>query len=217
MPLLNLDAIEQAPFQRDPFEFFVAKGAVRTDALAELNKDYPVIEKPANYAPDNLTYGPSFARLLKELGGPAFEACLSRKFGVDLHGARKTVTVRKFSELSDGNIHTDHWSKLVTVLVYFNPEWTREEGQIRFLRSATDIDDYAVQIPPLAGTIAAFRRSNRSFHGYKRFQGERRMLQMSWVRSNHLAWLAQQLARTGTHTGKKILRLVSGRAPTASG
>ena len=58
--------------------------------------------------------------------------------------------------------------------------------------------------------MIAFRRSNNSFHGYKRFKGERRMIQVNWVRSGRLAWYAQQLAPFGTHTGKRLLRAARG-------
>jgi hypothetical protein len=78
------------------------------------------------------------------------------------------------------------------------------------LRSKTDIEDYAAEATPIGGTLLAFRRSNKSYHGYKRFKGERRMLQINWVKSSRLAWYAQQLSRLGTHTGKRLLRAARG-------
>lgn len=131
---------------------------------------------------------------------------MERKFGVSLDNTTKTVTVRKYSEMSDGNIHTDHWSKVITVLLYFNEQWDQPGGKLRLLRSNTDIEDYAAEATPVGGTLLAFRRSHNSFHGYKRFEGERRMVQVNWVKSGRLAWYAQQLARLGTHTGKRLLR-----------
>jgi hypothetical protein len=76
------------------------------------------------------------------------------------------------------------------------------------LRSGTDIDDYAAEVAPLAGTVLAFHRCNRSWHGYQPFEGERRMVQMSWVKPGRLAWYAQQTARLGTHLFKRLERLV---------
>jgi hypothetical protein len=204
---MNLAVFDNTPLQREPFDYVVAEGVISPEKLEGLNRDYPEIEKPANYAPEALTYGPSFQQLLDELDDPEFERHVAEKFGVDLTGAIKTITVRKYSEPSDGNIHTDHWSKIITLLVYFNPEWTQEGGRLRFMRSANDIEDYAAEVPPLGGTVLAFRRSNRSFHGYKAFKGERRMVQMSWVRPSRIAWYAQQLSRLGTHTAKRVSRL----------
>ena len=206
MSVLNLAVFDNTPLQREPFDHVVATGVISPETLQALNRDYPEIDKPANYPPDVLTYGPHFQRLLDELKDPDFEKRVAEKFGVDLRGAMKTITVRKYSEPSDGNIHTDHWSKIITLLVYFNPEWTQEGGKLRFMRSANDIEDYAKEVPPLGGTVLAFRRSGKSFHGYKAFQGERRMVQMSWVRPSRVAWYAQQLARFGTHAAKRLSR-----------
>lgn len=210
MTLLNIAAFENTPLQRDPFDFLIAHNVLSADALEQVNNDYPAIDIPANFKPADLDYGPAFQQLLDELASPAFQACVEHKFGITLTDTEKTITVRKYSELSDGNIHTDHWSKVITVLVYFNPEWTQEGGKLRLLRSKTDIEDYAAEATPLGGTLLAFRRSHKSFHGYKRFEGERRMLQLNWVKSGRIARYAQQLARFGTQTGKRLVRTARG-------
>ena len=210
MAFLNLAAFEKTPLQRDPFDFLVTDGIMSPEALEQINSDYPAIDVPANFKPEDLQYGPAFQQLLDEVDSPGFQAAVERKFGVSLDNTEKTITVRKYSEMSDGNIHTDHWSKVITVLLYFNPEWHQEGGKLRLLRSKTDIEDYAAEATPIGGTLLAFRRSNNSFHGYKRFEGERRMVQVNWVRSGRIAWYAQQLARFGTHTGKRLLRAARG-------
>ena len=204
MAIFDLSALESTPLQHDPFDFFVAKNAIGADTISALNSDYPEIHKPANFSPEDLTYGPAFAQLLEELQSQAFEDTVARKFNVNLAGTTKTITVRKYSEPSDGNVHTDHWSKVITLRVYFNPEWTQEGGRLRFLRDKNDIESLGAEVLPVGGTVLAFRRSDKSFHGYKQFDGERRMVQMSWVRSGKIAWYAQQLARFGTHTAKRV-------------
>jgi Rps23 Pro-64 3,4-dihydroxylase Tpa1-like proline 4-hydroxylase len=206
MSVLDLAAIDSAPLQQDPFDFMVARNVIHDDLIAQLNRDYPEIDQPANYSPKDLEYGPSFRQLLEELDSPEFEQHVAQKFNVDLTGAVKTITVRKYSEPSDGNIHTDHWSKIITLLVYFNPEWEQEGGRFRVLRSGTDIDDFAAEVAPVAGTVLAFHRCNKSWHGYRPFKGERRMVQMSWVRPGRVAWYAQQGARFGTQLFKRLVR-----------
>jgi len=210
MVLLNLAAFDNTPLQNDPFDFLIAEGVMSDETLDEVNRDYPAIDIPANFKPEDLEYGPSFKQLLGEVDSEEFQAAVENKFGVDLNNTTKTITVRKFSEMSDGNIHTDHPSKVMTVLIYFSKEWTQEGGKLRMLRSKTDIEDYAAEATPIGGTLLAFRRSNKSYHGYKRFKGERRMLQVNWVKSSRLAWYAQQLSRLGTHTGKRLLRVARG-------
>jgi SM-20-related protein len=209
MSVLNLAAVDRAALQRDPFDFLVVRDAIAPDALDALNRDYPHIDKPANYEPRDLEYGPSFAKLLQELDSLEFEQHVAEKFGVNLTGARKTITVRRYSEPSDGHIHTDHWSKIITLLVYFNPSWEQEGGRLRMLRCRDDIENYSAEVPPLGGTVLAFCRSDHSWHGYKRFDGERRMIQMSWVRPSRTAWYAQQNARFLTHTMKRLARIFS--------
>jgi SM-20-related protein len=209
MSVLNLAALDRARLQRKPFDYLVVRDAITPETVEALNRDYPHIDKPANYAPEDLHYGPRFGELLKELDGPEFERSVAGKFGVDLTGARKTITVRRYSEPSDGHIHTDHWSKIITLLVYFNPSWDQEGGRLRMLRCGDNIEDYSAEVPPLGGTVLAFRRSGKSWHGYKRFDGERRMIQMSWIRPNGYAWYAQQGARFLTHTLKRAARVFS--------
>jgi SM-20-related protein len=123
---------------------------------------------------------------------------------VDLERMPTTVTVRRYAQASDGNIHTDSWTKIITALVYFNPDWPHESGALRLLRSPTDIEDYAVEVPPLSGTLIAFRRNECSFHGHKPFEGERRMLQMSWVRPTSGAALALRVKRLTTRLLKTL-------------
>ena len=207
MSVFDLAALDAAQLQRDPFDFLVVPGFLSAAVLEDVNRDYPHIEDPGNYAPENLTFGPAFQQVIDGLADSQFLGRMSDKFGVDLMDSASTITIRKYCEQSDGNIHTDHWSKIVTMLIYFNSEWSHETGQLRMLRSSSDIEDYAAEVKPLGGTLLAFRRTANSFHGHKRFVGERRMLQLSWIRPNRTAQYTQKLARLSTHTVKRLLRL----------
>ena len=208
MTVLDLGAIDAAPLQTDPFDFLVVPGCIRPDDLTAINGDYPNIDRPGNLNPEDTRYGPLFQGFLQELEGEELARHLGRKFGVDLTGCGTTVTVRKYCEQSDGNIHTDHPSKIITVLVYFNEGWANPEGQLRMLRSSSDIEDYAAEVPPLGGTLLAFRRTDHSYHCHKSFVGERRMVQMNYLKSGRLSQWKQQIDRFGTRTMKKALRLL---------
>jgi SM-20-related protein len=204
MSVLDLKALESVPLVRDPFEYLVVRDFVSPVAIEAINRDFPEISEPRNFTPDHLEPGPAFESLLEELMRPELTERLGARFGVDLVGTPLTVTVRRHSQATDGNIHNDSWTKLVTALLYFHPEWPHPTGQLRFLRSADDIEDYAAEIPPVAGTFVAFRRSERSFHGFKPFVGERRMLQMSWVRPTRGARAALQMKRFSTALMKRL-------------
>ena len=205
MSLANLNAIRNAEMHRDPFDYLVAPGFLGPEVLTGVNADYPAIDTAANHALENLSYGPQFAALMEEMQGEAFATVIGEKFDLELASLPNTVTVRKFCERTDGNIHTDHKSKIITVLVYFNETWEHEEGQLRMLRSNSDIEDYAAQVPPLGGTLLAFRRTDHSWHGHTQFVGERRMVQLNYLDQSPLSVAAQRISRMGTHFMKNVL------------
>lgn len=185
--LFDFAAFDATPLARDPFDYLVVPGFLPSAALEALNRDFPQIEGPSNFPPERLTYGPAFAALVDALHGRAFAAHVEDKFQLDLSGCATTISIRKFCEATDGNIHTDHKSKLITVLLYFNEDWPHAGGRLRMVRSASDLEDYAAEVIPAGGTLLAFRRTDNSFHGHKPFVGERRMLQLSYTRGGDSA------------------------------
>ena len=207
MSMTNITALQEAELHTDPFDYMVVPRFISPDVLARVNADYPAIETAANHALDNLQYGSAFGDLMEELRAPAFAQALGDRFDMDLVSLPTTVTVRKFCERTDGNIHTDHKSKVITVLVYFNEKWDHEDGQLRMLRSKNDIEDYTAQVQPLGGTLLAFRRTDHSWHGHTRFVGERRMVQLNYLDESPLAVAAQRISRFGTHFMKNVLRI----------
>lgn len=183
MSVLDFEAFDEAPLQHDPCDFVVVPGFVRSEYFDAVNQDYPEISEPGNFKPEDLTYGPVFAAMLEELNSPLLKQKYSEKFAMDIAANPLQMTVRKYSEMSDGNVHNDSKGKLLTSLIYFNPLWPHDSGRLRWLRSSWDIEDYSAEVVPEKGTLIAFRRSERSFHGFKKFEGERRSLQMYYVKA----------------------------------
>lgn len=181
MTLLDLDRLRAAPLSRDPFDFVVVEDFVDRDELSPLLADFPPVPGHGSFPVESLACGPVFSRLVAALTGPALRNAVEEKFGLDLGSRPTLVTVRGRSDGKDGRIHTDSESKIITLLLYLNHAWDRAEGRLRLLRGPDDIDDYAREVVPLAGTMLAFRRSDRSFHGHRPHVGERRMVQLNWV------------------------------------
>jgi Rps23 Pro-64 3,4-dihydroxylase Tpa1-like proline 4-hydroxylase len=179
--MLQIRALEKTKLESSPFEHVVVKDFIGIDAIKEINRDYPEIHDPKNFQIENLSFGPGFEQFLTELQSDEVREVVGQKFGVDLTGKPAQITVRRLCESNDGKIHTDSRTKIISALVYFNEEWPHEGGQLRLLRSDSDVEDYAVEVPPKAGTMLAFRRCDHSYHGHKPFDGERRMVQISWV------------------------------------
>jgi len=193
--MFDLAAFAATPLQREPFDYLVVPGFIRPAALAEVNRDFPAIEGPSNHPPERLRYGPAFASLIDSLRSPELAALLGEKFSVDLSGCHPTIAIRRYCEATDGNIHTDHKSKVITVLFYFNEHWPHEGGRLRLVRSPTDLEDYAAESVPEGGAMLAFRRTDHSWHGHKPYVGERRILQLSYTKGGDAARLVSSLTK----------------------
>jgi SM-20-related protein len=181
LPILDFDRLNASPLAREPFEFVVVEDFVQKDALAAAVADFPAISSGGSYPPYSLKYGAGFGNLIAVLTGPELSGAIGAKFGIDLGNRPTMLTVRGMGNEKDGNIHTDSETKIITLLLYMNPVWEHKEGRLRLLRRADDLDDYAREVAPLAGTMLAFKRSERSFHGHYPYLGPRRSLQLNWV------------------------------------
>jgi len=177
----DLAAFQATPLVREPFDYLIVPHFIQAEALAAINRDYPQVDSPGSFPVGQLVYGPAFRALLEGLEGPALCAAFAAKFGISLTGRPSMITVRGRSGTKDGNIHTDAVTKLITVLIYMNPHWEESGGRLRLLRSPHDIEDVIVEVPPVEGTLLAFRRSDNSYHGHKPFIGPRRVIQLNWV------------------------------------
>jgi SM-20-related protein len=188
MPSLDLDSLRAAMLTREPFEYLIVTEFVRPQARPGIHADFPVIDRPGSFPLSELEYGPAFRNFVEELRGPEMRQAFAEKFQIDLRGRPTMVTVRGLCRERDGTIHTDAASKLITALIYLNPTWEHGGGRLRLLRSATDIEDVVAEVPPVEGTLLAFRRSDNSFHGHKPFAGPRRVIQLNWVTSRAVLW-----------------------------
>jgi SM-20-related protein len=201
---LGIEQFRATPLVRQPFEHLIVPRFVGARALAEINADYPKISNAGSFPVDQLTFGPAFHTLLNELNGDEFREAFEEKFGGDLSGRPTITTVRGRCGAGDGKIHTDSSSKIITVLIYMNESWDQPGGRLRLLRSSHDLNDIIVEVPPIAGTLLAFKRSNNSWHGHEPFVGERRVIQFNWLTSQG----NRQIAMLRHHTSASFKRLL---------
>ncbi len=171
MPVLDIAALRTAVLQHDPFDYVLVPGFVHADALADINRDFPPVPGPGSYPPVRLEIRGRFAALLEELDGAEFQAAIAEKFAIDLSSYPTMFTVRGFCRASDGKIHNDSETKIITVLLYLNPPWEAEGGRLRLLRGPNDLSDMAAEVPPNGGSLLVFRRSAHSWHGHEPFEG----------------------------------------------
>lgn len=178
---LNLAGFNALGLNTSPYEYLVMPGFIRPEAIAAISRDFPEVKQAGSFPVDTMQCGDAFIALMRELEGPAFRQAVEQKFGVDLTGRPTMITVRGRTDETDGRIHTDSKTKIITVLIYFNETWADTGGRLRILRSGADLEDYVAEVEPSIGTLLAFRRSDASWHGHKPFVGERRALQLNWV------------------------------------
>jgi len=203
MAALDLAAIESAIPSNDPFEHVIVPGVISGEVLRAIHEDFPKIDRPGSHPLSGLSYGPRFDALLDELQSPSFADRVGGKLGIDLSGQPTMITVRGRCRPTDGRIHTDSTGKLVTVLLYLNPSWEAPGGQLRLLRNDHDLEDYVVEVPPEEGTLVAFTCAPNAWHGHHPFEGERRTIQLNWVRSRRYK-AREQLRHTLSHAFKKL-------------
>jgi len=204
---LRLEAFRATPLVKEPFEHLIVPGFVGPDALAAINADYPKISSTGSFPVDQLSFGPAFQTLLDELESDRFRGVFEEKFGIDLSGRPTITTVRGRCGASDGKIHNDSATKIITVLLYMNETWDQAGGRLRLLRSAKDLNDIIVEVPPIAGTLLAFKRSHNSWHGHEPFAGERRVIQFNWLTSQGNRQIAM-LRHHASASFKRVLQMI---------
>jgi SM-20-related protein len=181
--MLNLAKLAAAEVHREPFEYLLVDDVLDDDCKQGIVADFPRIDKKGSFPLSRLSYGSSFKQLTDELLGPEFASVVAEKFDLDLGAYPTMITVRGWSDASDGQLHTDSKDKLITVLLYLNPEWNLSGGRLRLLRSK-NVDDYVAEVPPTIGSLVIFKRCDRSWHGFHPYEGRRLSLQMNWVKSD---------------------------------
>jgi hypothetical protein len=194
-PLVDLSAFSHAALKYEPYKYVIAPNFVPADALREIERDFPRINRAGSFPLASVKGGTAFQRLIAEIEAPEMRRAIEEKFSIDLTGRPTMITVRGRSRLRDGQVHTDSESKLITVLIYLNREWNQPGGRLRLLRDKNNLENYAAEIEPTGGTLLAFERSNKSFHGHLPCEGVRRSVQLNWVKDQSV--VAHQYRRHG--------------------
>jgi SM-20-related protein len=184
MAELDFAAFESAPVATDPFPHLIVPGFVPGARLPAILADLPPMTRRGSFPIGSLRLGSAARAMVAELEGPRLRDAIAARFGLDLGGAPTMITLRGQSTERDGLIHTDSRAKRVTLLLYLNPEseaWQRQEGCLRLLRGPQDIEDYAVEVPPVNGTLLVFPNTPNAWHGHKPFLGRRYVLQLNYM------------------------------------
>ncbi|NHO32567.1 2OG-Fe(II) oxygenase family protein [Acetobacter fallax] len=183
-------ALRSAPVATDPFPYVVVPDFIRPDDLKALHVSMPEITSGGSFPPGALTLSPLVKNLIAQMEGPELRALIAEKFDLDLHDAPAMLTLRGRTREKDGRIHRDSTAKRVTVLLYLNPPgaaFGRQEGCLRLLRGPDDVENYAVEVPPINGTLLVFPNCATSWHGHRRYVGPRYTIQLNYMETGSKA------------------------------
>ena len=207
MALLDLEAFRAAALMDEPFKYLVVENFLRREVAPAVARDFPEIAYPGLLPVEATQCGVNFRTLIEELSGPAVARAFGEKFGLELSGQPTMVTLRGRCQEKDGRIHTDSEAKLVTALLYFNEDWDAQGGRLRLLRGPDDLNDVIAEVPPNMGTLVAFRRSDKSFHGHEPYVGARRYVMINWM-ANGFAAQREIMRHKISAQAKKVLNYV---------
>lgn len=182
--IIDFDKLAQAEGRHAPYSHVLAPAIVAESARTDLRTDFPGIARAGFFPLSEMDVKGAFEQLIEDMSSDRFAGILGDKLGIDLKDKPRLITVRKWSAAKDGRIHNDGEAKIATALVYLNEDWgSSGEGCFRVLNGPASMDDYACEAPPIFGTLIAFKRAENSWHGHPPFAGERRVVQMAYVRS----------------------------------
>jgi SM-20-related protein len=181
---LDYTALRAMPVASDPFLHLVVPNFVPPETLPAVLADLPPLGKRGSFPLDALSLGPNARALMDELEGPRLRNSIAARFDLDLADAPTMVTLRGWTNERDGHVHTDSTAKRVTILLYLNPAtdaWAQHEGCLRLLRGPGDVENYAVEVPPVNGTLLVFPNAPNAWHGHKQFTGQRYSVQLNYM------------------------------------
>jgi hypothetical protein len=188
--ILDYARLRATPVSDDPFRHVLVPEFVPSVILGGVVEDLPRMAQRGSFPISALRFGPRAAAMMAELEAPELRAAIAEKFDLDLSDAGTMVTLRGQSGERDGQIHTDSAAKRVTVLLYLNPQadaWQRQEGCLRLLRGPDDLENFAVEVPPVNGTLLVFPNGPTTWHGHKKFFGQRYVVQLNYMSADRAA------------------------------
>ena len=169
---------------REPFAYLIATGLLAEGARTALRDGFPLSAQAGFIPYEAEVCGSEMNRLIAGITTPEFADALGDRLGVSqLSAFPVLVTICSRLNKRHGTIHSDSRSKIASALLYLNEDWTPgSAGSLRLLADGDNIQSLLIaEIPPLYGTLVAFRRSENSFHGHLPFEGERRVIQFAWL------------------------------------
>lgn len=186
--ILDFDKLKATAISADPFNHILVPQFIKPERLREVVADLPAMKARGSFPIEAVKLGAAAKSLFTTLQGQEFRAIIAEKFSLDLADAPVMSTLRGNSGEKDGQIHTDSSAKRVTILLYLNPSdltcdkaWSSQSGALRLLRDGENLENYAIEVPPVDGALLVFPNGPTTWHGHKQFVGQRYVVQMNYM------------------------------------
>jgi len=181
--ILNIQALKEAVFHQEPFPYLIVDNIIHPKYLEQVVQSFPTLSKRGSFPLDTLQTIGHFDELMKELQDPKLKNLIGERFSMDLKDKPSMITVRGYTTERDGHIHVDSTDKLITFLLYLNPNWQDPKGRLRLLYNKHDLSPFVEEIAPEAGRCLIFKVTPNCWHGHEVFTGERKSIQLNYVTS----------------------------------
>ncbi len=181
MKLLDKIKISDAAVNSEYFPYFHIENVFSSETdQSNMVKNFPEIKSGGSYPTEKLEEG-LIKDLVNELEGKEFKEILESKFEVNLENSEVVTTLRGYSRSKDGKIHTDSKSKILTILLYLNPNWNNDEGNLKLLKQNNSLDNFIKEISSEYGNLVAFKVTDNCWHGFEPFEGKRLSIQLNYI------------------------------------
>lgn len=178
MKVLNMDAFEQAVFNREPWSWGVLNdlmsredaGRIRAEILHLDFHGVSAERADKRYRMQLFEVAPDYdertrlSDLLSDIRSDAYVDALERYAGAELASRRRSISIWRYSKEDYLSAHLDKPEKYLTQLFYFNEEWLPEYGGSLNVLAGSDESSVVARIVPQYRNSAVIVTDDRSWH-----------------------------------------------------
>ncbi|GAA6619167.1 2OG-Fe(II) oxygenase [Scytonema sp. NUACC26] len=146
---------------------YLRPNIVRQEEIAKLNNrsDYwRKLIKDGHLTHEIEKLDQVWQRLIEEIWNPAYRIAMEKQTGLNLKNHTLTISFRRYNSGNTFAPHTDHPSKSLTHLLFFNSQWSMNWGGYFRILKGNQPDFVFQEIPPLINYSVAIIRSDNSWH-----------------------------------------------------
>ena len=148
--------------------------------MSSLVENFPDIDSGGSFPTDQIEEG-YIKDLVNELESKELKEILESKFKITLEDSEVVTTLRGHSRAKDGKIHTDSKSKILTILLYLNPNWNKHQGNLKLLKENNNLNHIIKEISSEFGNLVAFKVTDNCWHGFEAYEGKRLSIQLNYI------------------------------------